>query len=113
MRPGLYDQVIDLFLEREMLEAKDHCDFGVEKLDPADSHDYLAQYLHSVLLRSLAQVKPADSKSSDKEKSQSKISRQITICNEIVNILKSGISGIDAEDISFEASKAAITSLHL
>ena len=56
MQAGLYEQVVSLVLERQLesLHSETVC---LERLDQADSHDYLAQYVCRILAQGLAQVR--------------------------------------------------------
>ena len=102
---GLYDQVIDLLLKSELAKKQDHYSFEQEALDPADSHDYLAQHLQSILKSALSKVRSSKGLTRDKEKAASKIKNQILVCNEIIQLLRSKVGGLDATDVSNEASR--------
>ncbi|AQQ09251.1 putative HKD family nuclease [Sedimentisphaera cyanobacteriorum] len=80
--------------------------FKCTPLDPADSHNFLAQYLYRVLAQGLAEVKPEKKLSKDAEKRDSRLQKQIRICNEIINSLeRNNIEGFDEAKISKEAKK--------
>ncbi len=86
MKPGLYEQIVDLVLAREVGGAEGLT--RLEVLDASDSHDYLAQYMHRVLLQGLAQVQSAPDASTPKEKAASRVRRQVELCNEIIVALQ-------------------------
>jgi superfamily II DNA or RNA helicase/HKD family nuclease len=75
---GLFDQVLNSFLERE-LERLDRSkvDVELEALDPADSHATFSEYLRHVLRIALA-VPPEDGR----------VRRQVEVCNQIIGFLE-------------------------
>lgn len=105
MKTGLYDQVVDLLIEKELSDTRDKYVFAQEKFDPTDSHVHLSQHLHNVLGVALAKVSAEKGLSKDREKSDSKITNQIAICNEIIRLLRSKIEGFTAVEVSPAASR--------
>ena len=105
MKTGLYDQVVDLLLKSELSDNEGQYTIGFEKLDPADSHDYLARHLHALLSDTLSKVKPDKGLSKDREKANSKIKNQISLCNEIIDLLQSNVKGTKATDVFSGASR--------
>ncbi len=77
MKRGLYDLVIDRRLDQQ-LERVDHDRVAVQraKLDPGDSHAFLAQHLLGLLAASLRSVD-----------GEQRLERQIELCNRIVELL--------------------------
>jgi superfamily II DNA or RNA helicase len=97
METGIYEQIVNLLLEREIKKQPDKVQ--IDSLDPADSHDYLSQYVYRVLSQGLSQVKPAPGLNRDVDKGASKLQKQIEICNQIImSLQKAGVG--DSEEIS-------------
>ena len=104
MEKGLYDQVLNVLLKRQIEKDADICEF--DNLDSSDSNKYLTQYLEKVLLSALGLVKADKCLNTDKEKNANILSKQIRICNEIVSILsKNAICDIDSFQVSDEAKR--------
>jgi len=105
MQAGLYEQVVSLVLERQLesLHSETVC---LERLDQADSHDYLAQYVCRILAQGLAQVRSLPGLKSETERASSRLQRQISLCNEIIEALQQvGIEGLEGDKVSEEAHR--------
>ena len=104
MKTGLYEEIVNLFLEQQILESD--CTPNYESLELVDSHDFLAQYLYKVLAQGLAQVKPEKGFVKEKDRNQNKLIQQISICNEIIQVLqKRNIEEIENHQISEDANR--------
>lgn len=104
MQPGLYEQIVNLVLAREVDGSEGRARF--ELLDASDSHDYLAQYMHRVLVQGLAQVQAAPGASTPKEKAASRVRRQVELCNEIIVALqRDGIESLADAAVSSDACR--------
>lgn len=104
IKPGLYEQIIDLVLSRRMKAGKDDYDFITKNLDSAESHELLSQYLHRILAQGLSQVMPPAS-GSDKERKRIRLQKQIAVCNEIVSVLQTSGLADGEQSISPEAKR--------
>lgn len=94
LNPGLYEQLITQLL-RESLTKLDPSLIKTEALDDGDSHDILASYLQQIIGSALKLCKGQD-----------RLSRQIDICNHIIDMLAS-IAGNDRQFISAAVAKEA------
>ncbi|MDU3524427.1 DEAD/DEAH box helicase [Clostridium sp.] len=82
MKQGLYEQVINLEIQKQ-LESLEHEKFIIEKskIDNEEAKAILSQYISKVIRKSLNYIR-------DKEKEDSdKLIKQIEACNNIINIL--------------------------
>jgi len=86
MKTGLYEEIVSLVVSQQLNDKWNIAETKV--IDTADSHDYFAQYVFKVLAQGLSQVKPEKGLTKDKEKKESKLSQQVVICNEIIEVLK-------------------------
>ena len=86
MKTGLYEEIVSLVLSRK-LEEGSHTPI-YESLEIVDSHDFLAQYLYRVLAQGLSQVKSEKGIDKDKDRQQSRLKQQVSICNEIIQVLQ-------------------------
>ncbi len=86
MKIGLYEEIVNLALSKKLTD--DNYISDCKPLEVVDSHDYLAQYIFKVLAQGLSQVKSEQGHTKDRDKKESKLHRQVTICNEIIDVLK-------------------------
>jgi superfamily II DNA or RNA helicase len=94
MKPGLYDYIVNRLIEKKLHDSNLFPLF--EDFDSADSHEYLSQYLHKVLVQGLSQIKSNTGITKDEDRKISRIHNQISICNQIIDVLdKGGISDCD------------------
>ncbi|MEZ7890504.1 MAG: DUF3427 domain-containing protein [Candidatus Wallbacteria bacterium] len=95
LKPGLYEQILNIFLEENVKKLNFKILF--EKLDSGDSHSFLAQYIHKVLLSALLKIENKP----DKEK----VFGQIDICNKIIELLCLNNISEKESKISTDASR--------
>ncbi|HYV06367.1 MAG TPA: DUF3427 domain-containing protein [Blastocatellia bacterium] len=77
LAPGLYEHLIDTFLEEGLAEAaRDNQKAQLRELDLGDSHTYLAQYLAAIIRKALGSISGVDG-----------LSRQIELANKIILLL--------------------------
>jgi len=99
MKTGIYEEIINRVLARHVEQAGDRAQ--TQRLRAEDSSAYLSQYLYRVLAQGLAQVQPQKGLSTQREKNDSKIQNQISICNEIIRVLESrGVEDLNDLEIS-------------
>jgi len=85
---GLYEQVISRLLDR-LTSQLDPATMTIETevLDDGDSHAVLAEYMHQVIRSSLAGIH-----------GEERLSRQVELCNQLVNVLARANSAVDIEE---------------
>lgn len=104
MKNGLYELVVNTYISKQLETVPGNIEF--ENLEVVDSHQYLAQYMYKVLAASLSQVRAESNTSAGKDRHASKISNQIKICNEIVQLLiRNDISEPEQLTISPQAQR--------
>jgi superfamily II DNA or RNA helicase len=104
MKIGLYEEIVNSIISRKIESIS--CSPIFEPLEVVDSHDYLAQYLYRVLAQGLAQVKPEQGIEKESDKLKSRLNRQVSICNEIIQVLANRyIEGIDDYKVSDQAQR--------
>jgi superfamily II DNA or RNA helicase len=109
MKIGLYEEIVNLVLSKKI--ADDNYTSDCKPLEVVDSHKHLAQYIFKVLAQGLSQVKSVQSLTKDRDKKESKLSQQVLICNEIIDVLKANkIDGFEDYKIS-EPAKQLISLL--
>ncbi|AQT70075.1 type I restriction enzyme EcoKI subunit R [Anaerohalosphaera lusitana] len=109
MQSGIYEQIVNLVLERRIRNYPER--HLLESIEVADSHDYLAQYIYRILSQGLAQISPEPGLTSDRERRESRLQRQIAVCNEIITSLEqAGVEGVHDLRVS-QASKRLLAIL--
>jgi len=104
MKTGLYEEIVNSILSRNIENARFSPTF--ERLEVVDSHDYLAQYMYRVLAQGLAQVKSEKGLENERDKLDSRLNQQVSICNEIIQVLKNrNIGGIEDYIVSEQAQR--------
>lgn len=89
---GLYEHVVNEFIDEGIGEAaRENLRAELRKLDPGDSHGYLAQYLATYIRKAFASLPEAD-----------RLNRQIELGNRILLVLA------ESAPESFDAAKAKL-----
>jgi len=92
LAPGLYEHLIDTFLEEGLAEAaRDDLKAQLRELDLGDSHTYLAQYLAAIIRKALGSISGVDG-----------LNRQIELANRIIFLLA------ESAPASFEVANAKL-----
>ena len=99
MKTGLYEEIVSLAISRNLesnLYLKE-----TKLLEVVDSHDHLSQYIYKLLVQGLSQVKADRGLVGDKEKIENRLHKQVSICNEIIEVLKNNsIDGFEDSKLS-------------
>ena len=104
MKIGLYEKIVNLVISQSLTD--NNYISKTQNLDVVDSHDYLSQYVYKVLAQGLSQVKPDVGLNNEKDKKESKLQKQVLICNEIIDVLTSNqIDGFEGSKVSEPAEK--------
>ncbi len=104
MENGLYDQVLNVLLKRQIEASASVCQY--DNLDCSDSNKYLTQYMEKVILSALGKVEADKGLVADKDKKANILAKQIRICNEIISVLSSNaICEINSFQVSSEAKR--------
>lgn len=85
LSPGIYEQIVDQILEGRLTHSG--LEQFTEDLDPGDSHTHLAQFVSHVLSKNLQALRSHKTEGD-------KLSRQIAVCNELIQYLQELEPGI-------------------
>lgn len=92
LAPGLYEHLIDTFLDDGIAEAaRNNLKAQLRELDLGDSHTYLAQYLAAIIRKALGSLSGVDG-----------LNRQIELANKIILLLA------ESAPASFEVARAKL-----
>lgn len=92
LSPGLYEHLIDTFVNEGIAEAgRDNLRAQLRELDLGDSHTYLAQHLATIIRKALGSISGVDG-----------LNRQIELANKIILLLAEGAPA------SFEVASAKL-----
>ncbi|MDD2628390.1 MAG: DUF3427 domain-containing protein [Clostridia bacterium] len=103
MVQGIYEEIINNKLYKELVDIDDKYIIGKEKMDSADAKVFLTQYVSNIIKHTLRNIRE------DKMNESEYLLKQIEVCNDIIQILKKYLSDNEVEELKINDTSEVLT----
>jgi len=93
MIEGIYEEIINNKLYKELISADEQYSIGKGKMDSAEAKVFLSQYISNIVKKTLKSVKESKMDENDY------LIKQIQVCNDIIEILKKYLTDEEVEEL--------------